>query len=108
MRRARKPITVAPLAGVFVAVFSAACVVATVLPDAQLRRLQPVLWLLGPPASLICGSSYLWAFALGTSLNVASLVLALKGSAAWSRLLGILLTIVSWCLSGLLVYAPGA
>lgn len=93
---------------VFLVVYLAAVVVCLLGPEQQLRELQSVAWLLGPPASLVHGREYLWAVATGTGCTIIPLFWAARGRTAASRWVGVALTVLTWCLAGLLVYAPGA
>jgi ABC-type enterochelin transport system permease subunit len=67
-----------------------------------------VLWLFGPPASLIYGTKFVWPFCIGTTLIVALLYAAVRVETQFLRgLVGLVFAAV-WALAGFIAYAPGA
>lgn len=97
-----------PLVAIYV-LLSGACLLApSTVPAAWIRACLAFLWLLGPPATLLHGTGFAWAFGVGTAAFVPPFLLAVVGRSRASRIAGGLLAAVVWALAGCLVYAPAA
>ncbi len=84
------------------------CAVCVSAPTSRVRAMLDALWLLGPPANLVHGTSFLVAFLIGTVLVLGlSLALARARRRGLRVVLGLVLLLI-WVSSGWLAYAPGA
>lgn len=102
-----RPDVVVIVVGYFV--LSTACLATTTVPQLLVlaQSNTGLLWLLGPPALLIYGKSFLWLYAIG-STAVGALVwgaFAVGRWSVWSVVLGTL-ALFLWLGMGLLVYVP--
>lgn len=86
-----------------------ASIVCLLVPPAAVRAWSPCLWLLGPSANLVHGTSYLVPFYVGT-LVIGGLAWGVQRSRASSfrRKIMTVGLVGAWAAFGALAYAPGA
>ena len=77
------------------------------LPEGAQHILKPLFWLLGPPANLVHGANFLLPFLAGTAIVGGLAVGAYKSKSPSTRSACRMGLIITWVLSGCLVYAPG-
>jgi hypothetical protein len=78
-----------------------------VTPRFMIKRMLPLLWVLGPAANLIYGSTFLVPFVVGTFLVFAAAYGVLAAQTVWRQIGMIIVLVLSWSIFGLVAYAPG-
>lgn len=78
------------------------------VPESAQRVLRPYFWLLGPPANLVHGTSFLWPFAVGTVVVAGSVLGIARTESPGVQVTCAIALLITWALCGFLVYAPGA
>ena len=92
----------------FAAFYVASCAFCALVPDAVVAKYLSILWLFGPPASLVYGTNFLWPFAIGTALVAGSVFGITRTESPGVQVVSGLALPVVWAFFGFLAYAPGA